>query len=223
MNREQREQIARSGYEQLSAGMHRHIEALNKLVETTNFDFDVASDVHPHLISGDTHAGREQLNRWQELYAALQDGPKSIATLRWTDGLVQGCYGFGAEPEYETKALWMHVYENVSADDIVFEKGGEIHLSRVVINKPCELFTRIGYKTGKSNQDNAVLYQQPDPNAELDFQNYYNDENFAEHEIIVFGDTVQEAGREVSSRVNRKLDNGASLAVLDYLIDKHRI
>jgi len=207
--------------EQLVSSLEAHISALEELATTTNFDFDVATDIHPHLID-DTPAGREQLKKWQELYSALRDGPKSMVTLRWISGLRQGCYGFGEKPEYKTKTVWMHIYENVSMDDIVFMKGEDNTPSSVIISQPHDalfiLPERIRVK--EMRMDDAVLYEEaPSDGYQVwhGITGVYPTESLAPYEeAFGFGETISKAYRDIDVQLDDKLSLGAALTVSEF-------
>lgn len=212
--------------EQLVSSLETHIAALEELATTTNFDFDVATDVHPHLIE-DTAAGREQLKKWQDIYAALGDGPKSMVTLRWVSGLKPGCYGFGAKPEYETKSLWMHIYESVSMEDIVFMKGDGDTPPSVIISQPHDaLAIAPGQMLVKEMRaDDAVLYEPaPTPGYMLWHQSTdaYPREFAAQNEAFGFGGTIREAYKDIDISLDDNLGIPAALTISRFAFDKIR-
>jgi hypothetical protein len=220
MDSAERGRIIAEKKEQYTSGLDAHIVALEELTTTTSFDFDVATDVHPHLLF-DTEAGKAQLKKWQELYAALADGPRSMVTLRWSSGMKPGCYGFGAKPEYETKAAWVHVYEKVSMDDIVFVKGDEDTPSSVIISEPHQalFINSVHMRLQESRPDDAVLYE-PAPTAGYQWQheltNTYPKESLAHEEAFGFGETISKAYSSIDALIDNKLSLGAAMSVSDF-------
>lgn len=208
--------------EQLTGSLDAHIAALEELATTTNFDFDVATDVHPHLID-DRPKGREQLKEWQDLYESLAKGPQAVVTLRWSDRLSPGCYGFGAKPRYETNAFWLRVYEDVTADDLKFIKGEDGEPSRVVIDKPHDLLEWYpSSDTGKTvselaeRKDSAVLYSQDLRSIEEKFHAYPT-EDFADNQVIICRDTLKSASNALNYKTDEFLSLRASSVVYGLL------
>lgn len=229
MDSAERNRVINGRKEQLLSGLEAHIGALEELATTTNFDFDVATDIHPHLLEN-TPAGKAQLAKWQELYANLKEGPVSMVTVRWINDLASGCYGFGAPARYETKGVWLHAYENISQDDIKFIKGDEETPSRVVIEKPHEVL-RWGKlaspsKNTVSSIDNTTLYTQENRNSSANFRigssNTILDEQYALNERFVYADslrTIRVRSLWVESD-KEALDSNAELAIDTFLINK---
>lgn len=208
--------------ERLVSGLEAHIAALEELATTTNFDFDVATDIHPHLLD-DTSAGREQLKKWQELYSVLQEGPKSLITFRWINGLADGCYGFGAPEKYETKQAWLHVYEDISADNIEFIKGDRETPSQIVINKPHDTYEWNSYKissVSETDAENAVLYEQRVGSMKELFKKE-GTEPFAGNESFVYGETLLDSTRDMEKRLDNPADNvslNVRISASDFLV-----
>lgn len=208
--------------EKLTSSLDTHIAALEKLATTTNFDFDVATDVHPHLIE-DSVLGKEQLKKWQDLYTELAKGPRALVTLRWNNGLVPGCYGFGAEPKHETNGLWLHVYEGVTQEDINFVKATDNAPSQVVINKPHtvkEWWSGRRAAGGTAYDTNsAALYSQDRRTVNEKFTQK-NAEQFASNELLVCHESLRGACNAVDRLIDDRLSLDARFVVSDFMDSK---
>lgn len=141
---DERERIARveTIKQETEVTLENRVEALEKLAaDYPTIDLDVVTDVHPEILDGRSQEGQKQLDFWRKFYENLDQNPLSTATIRYAEGPERGvCTGFGYEPKTELKEVWIRIYENLSAADILFVKGNEPgESSKVVIAAPSVL------------------------------------------------------------------------------------
>ena len=144
---DERERIARveAIKQETELTLENRVEALEKLVaDFPLIDLDVLTDVHPELLDGRSRQGQEQLNFWRDFYEILDQTPLSTATIRYAEGPESGvCTGFGYKPKTVLQEVWIRVYENLSAADVLFVKGSESgESSKVVIAAPSVLISQ---------------------------------------------------------------------------------
>lgn len=220
MNEAERGQRITERKEKLVSGLEAHIASLEELATTTDFDFDVATDIHPHLLD-DTPAGKKQLEVWQKLYVELTTGPKTLVTMRWNNSLARGCYGFGQEAQYETNALWLRVYEDVEADDLEFAKGDSDTASRVFINRPHDLMiwdTNGLQQVTEAQANSSVLYQERMPNDTMMSSMLERAiEPFATNEEFAYGLTLHEAVNRMERSIDERISLNARMSISKFL------
>lgn len=161
MHREPRESRLARRRADIVKGFEDHVATLEALQQATTFDFDIATDLHPELIDNTTEAGRQRLAFWTKLYEELAKEPKYTVIRRYQVGLVDGCYGFGAEPQYQIDEAWTRVYTDLPSSAIQFERSEE-GTPRVVINHPSVL----GYGNREESlvhDESNVLFQPTHP------------------------------------------------------------
>lgn len=150
MGPEKRAAAFRKIEEELTSGIRSRIEVLGTLNNTTGFDFDIASDLHPELVTDPQRYGKERREFWTGLYEGLAKNPKYTVLQRHATGLAPGCYGFGQTPEYTLKAAWIYIFKDLKQEDLVFSRD-EQQAAQVTINSAAQAFI---YKD--SERENGV-------------------------------------------------------------------
>lgn len=104
MDKEQRAVIDEAVRDRQLAQQREHIQNLERLEEKYGLDLDIYTDVYgPGSIDVTNDTARVLEAKWNYLLESLKTQPVTVI-VRTRRDLKPGCYGFGAEAEYELQA-----------------------------------------------------------------------------------------------------------------------
>jgi hypothetical protein len=171
------------------------INRLKLLQETTSFDFDVASDIHPELL-GSEEIGESRTKSWERIFKELSKCPKLTAFVRWNTGLPDGCYTFANSERPQAIDLWVRIFEDMRAEDIMFTRDGDnATTSKVAANRSSILLSvdQDSNCTISGLGQPAILYGYDGPDVLST-----GGEDCATNESILFAETYDSLIKQIS-------------------------
>lgn len=142
----------------------------------------------------ETDRGADRLVQWLDIYEQLSRNPKYFAVFRWVEGRdpAVGCTGFGAVAKTIATSVSIDLFEDLSPEDIKFDKGTDDSPAEVTIDK-----TRHSVKSSLSPSRGAkALEDTPDVFTPMSLYVAGADDTWL-HEMMVSGDCIRDIDNQV--------------------------
>ena len=136
MDQSERDSVFLQKKQAMIETLDQHILALDRLDTNTPFDSDIATEIHPGLVTRPEGDGREVLRFYTELYDILSSKQKFLVLRQIEIGSDPvTCTGFGATGKDRIERVSIAVIENPDINDFVFHRD-EAGNSFVTISRP---------------------------------------------------------------------------------------